>query len=362
MNRSFLIGYFVFFILCGVIGCGSSSGTTALSDTEAGTSTASSAEAVSQSLSPSSTGMTSSSLSATQALKEEDDEISEKAITNDEAKAVALGTGGCSDADATNVSVTATCDDVAHTAKITRVFSNCVTETGVTVSGTETVTWTNLGTGACVTSTGRPAFFKAVAGQGTGDALQVISTDPDTPTSPVKAITRTNADGTILKVVGVVTIDYSKFAKTGTDRSVTETVTINTSRIKYKSDGTTKIFDHTIATGASTPLVITLDRASSSVSPVRTIQSGTVTLTHNLAKYSVTTTFNGSGTTPVVYDYNTCECYPVSGQVNLTTIDTTTNKQMGSGSITYSNTPSCGTISLTYGGKSITPPKLAACR
>ncbi len=273
--------------------------------------------------------------------------------------ALRLGARGCTDSDV-NLTKTITCDDSNHTATILRDFgTGCFTSNdssngvGVTITGKHLTQWTNMGNASCRAADKAPIFWQAVQGQGTSNLAQrVFSTDPDHITSPVTAIVRQNGNGTSIKVMGYAVSVYSNATQSGESKSVHEQLTIpGTSRIRYKHDGVTKLFDHTVST--EVPLEIDLQKTDDQ-EPVRTVVSGTIAVSHNLAQFTVHTTFNN-----VRYDYNECECHPVSGTINLSVTNNATSAQMGSGSITFTG---CETSNMTYEGRTLRLPVLDNCR
>ncbi|MCB0368156.1 MAG: hypothetical protein KDD45_01645, partial [Bdellovibrionales bacterium] len=139
------------------------------------------------------------------------------------------------------------------------------------------------------------------------------------------------------------TIDSGAIITTRTNASTrTIQMTPTTSAVHKVMTGRlgTKLFDYFIqpdltVTGA-------LKNASNYSSTNRSM-SGTVTLHHNLAKYSAVNTFN-----TVVWSDSTC-CYPTSGSISTTYSGT--NKPADSSSLTFSS--SCGsqlTFSVTKNG------------
>lgn len=265
-----------------------------------------------------------------------------------------LGVGGCSDSDP-DVTLTVVCSDTDHTATILRDFgAGCNVGDDIIVTGKEYIGWTNMGSPACGEGNTRPNFWTAVQG---ASAKQLLSTDPNSPTSPVEAVTRTFSNGSFLKVVGRIIADYSNYQSSGNTQTVEGSVTLpGTSRIKYQSDGVTKIYDHTIST--VTPLSIHLENTSGQA-PIRTVVSGEVAVSHNLAEFTVHNTPQN-----IKYDYNQCECHPVSGVLLLSVTDNNTQEEIGSGSVTFTaeQTGTCDTIDVNYQGRSIRIPTLERCR
>ena len=96
-----------------------------------------------------------------------------------------------------------------------------------------------------------------------------------------------------------------------------------------KGGATTTVWNHTVTTGAA-PLTVTGSGSSR-------IVTGTVTVQHNLAKYTSTTTFNGVG-----YGDPNC-CFPTSG--TITTSFLSGPESGKSESLAFDN--SCGEATLT---------------
>ncbi len=266
-----------------------------------------------------------------------------------------LGTGGCSDTDP-NISVTITCSDTNHEASIIKGFkSGCDAGNGIIITGKHYNSWFNMGNDSC-SSSGRPKFIQAIQGLG---AKQIISTDSIPPNgsceTPMTADIRHFPDGGQLQIIGWAEMDYSNFQSSPSINSVTEKLTIEkTSRIRLNSDGS-KLYDHSIFT--KTPLSIDLEKKSNQALPTRKIISGEVDTKHNLAKYTVHSVFSN-----VQYDYNICECHPVSGSVHISVTDDKTGNEIGTGSITFTAITSgiCNSFEATYAGQPINLP-LGTC-
>lgn len=286
-------------------------------------------------------------------------------IANTYLKSV-LGVGRCSDTDS-DVTVTKVCSDDANTATILRDFGDgCDLITSTVITGKQKIYWDNIGSSACSTLAVRPRFWYAVQGTGTANTRRLVSTDENYPadpsddTSPVSSITRTFSNGATTLVTGYVLATYSGYANDGTTESVTETVVIpGTRRIRYRSDGTTIVFDVTIATATDHPLVIELSRTGV-LDPAREIQSGQINVTHNRAHFTTSHTFSG-----VIYDYRECPCFPTEGTITITVTSDTDGSTLGTGSITFSHTSgdddSCGSAEMTYDGQVISFATLAKC-
>jgi hypothetical protein len=76
----------------------------------------------------------------------------------------------------------------------------------------------------------------------------------------------------------------------------------------------------------------------------RVISSGTVTLYHNLAKYTATNSFNS-----VTWGSSTC-CYPTSGSVTTTF----TGTKSGTGTMTFTSTCGAATYVDSTGSSNVT--------
>ncbi len=285
----------------------------------------------------------------------------------------ALGAGGCQDSDS-GITVKIDCDDntsdsdsdtnpeIAHMAPISRHFAPCsVTNRDgdiVHVTGDELIQWTNMGNNSCISDNKRPNFWSVFQGQGSSPnqlAMRVMSTDSNNPTSPQSFIIRTYPDGTFLKVLGQIQTVFSGYTSTPASQtqSVDGVLTIpspGNSRIFLQSNGTSKIFDHTIST--PTPLQFTDTQIGNDFQ--RTVNSGELDISHNLAKFTVHETFSN-----VKWDYKQCECLPVSGSLNVTVTDNTTGNNLGSGNIQFTG---CDSKDVTYQGRSIHFPSLERCR
>lgn len=265
----------------------------------------------------------------------------------------ALGTGGCSLSDP-DVTVTIDCNDTTHISSMLIDYGQgCDVGSNVVVTGKKKILWENMGQNSCGV---KPHFWRAVQGVG---SKRTVSTDPDSMTSPLTSIVRTLNSGVTLKVVGHFISSFSDYSNQNNVQSVSSTVQIpGTSRIRYRADGTTKIFDHTVYTDAGSELIITTQKDGTN-DPTRTLQTGVLKVAHNLAKFTVANTFNN-----VHWDYNICECQPISGSINISVVDDATNAVLGSGKLdfTYEQTKICGSANLTYDGKAVSFPTLDNCR
>ncbi len=267
-----------------------------------------------------------------------------------------VSTGGCSDQDSA-VTVTAECSETNHTATITRDFGpGCNAGSNITVTGKRYVSWNRLGSGACSTRSSRPRFVRAIEGSG---AKQILSTDVISSEScgkPTTTVTRTFKNGAELQIKSCAELEYSSVQNQGGNFTVTEKLTIpEEDRIRLQPNGT-KLFDHTIST--EQPLVIETTKEATKNLPTRKITSGTITVSHNLAKYTVHSTFSN-----VLYDYNTCDCHPVSGSISVTVTDNTTGATTSSGQVTFKETETgnCDSIDAMIDGKEATL-SLGSCR
>ncbi|GEM_PF-2621413 len=233
-------------------------------------------------------------------------------------------------------------------------------ERGMSVSGAVYLSWSGMGTPACDNgSVQHPRFWVAVQGAPVDAAVRVMSTDPDHPTNPVAAIVRTNGHGGTLQEIGSQTTSFSDYALTGSTQSVNGVLDIPAmSRIRYQADGTTKIFDHTIST--PTPLHFTLQASDrENGKPVRTVTSGELDVSHNLAQFTVHSIFDH-----VKWDYEACDCAPVAGTITLAVTSNDTKKTVGTGTITFTaaTTGECGSSDVTYNGATIKLPTPERCQ
>ncbi|GEM_PF-2535409 len=264
---------------------------------------------------------------------------------------------GCTESDA-NVTTTIDCNDTTHSSRIAQDFgsSGCDAGNNITVTGAKYTQWNNMGNTSCVSSSTRPRFFEAVRGSG---ATQILSTSPITGTScdtPSTSIARHFSDGATLSIARCVALAYTNFSSSATARTLTETLNIGSeNRIRVASDGTTQ-YSHSIST--PTPLSITMTKTTAQDFPVRTISAGSVRLVHNLAAFTVTSTF-----TDVKYDYNVCRCQPISGSMAVAVVDNRTGATLGTGTITFTaeTTGTCDSLTATYKGAAVTPT-VGSCR
>ncbi len=255
------------------------------------------------------------------------------------------------------LSVSIACSEANHTASIVRDFgSGCEASSSVTVTGAFHNSWFNMGSSACLSSSGRPRIFKAVQGSG---AKQIISTgtiSSDVCDTPTTSATRTFSSGGSLQIKGCKLLEYSDYQTSSGTESVTESVTIShESRIRVRANGST-LYNHTISTSA--PLLFQISKRSGRAAPLRTLSAGTVQVSHNLAGYTVTSSFSD-----LQYDYNTCRCHPISGRVNVTVTDNQTAQVLGTGSVVFTQTTTgtCDSVEATYQGTSV-DLNLGSCR
>lgn len=139
-------------------------------------------------------------------------------------------------------------------------------------------------------------------------------------------------DGSSIPATGVVT----------TNSSGTRTVVINGLHRVLRGPRGTKWFDHSIT---SSGMTITGTRAAGT----RTV-SGSMTLYHNLARYTATSTFNS-----VQWGSSSC-CYPTSGSISTTL----TGAVSGTTTLTYSST--CGTATFVDTSGSLSSLELSYCQ
>ena len=367
-----IIRYALAASLVTVIGCGGAgSGTlnltpeNVMNDTSMSNSITSGMDAVALSLQPDNSGIISnSSVAALRTGDHPESEIELEVEHGTEIETSEIerhhrimhGPRVCSDSDA-SVQREITCNDTDHTAVISRDFSDCSSENehgiGVSVTGQTATVWSQMGDSSCPAVDQKPTFWQAVQGQGdTALATQVFTTDPTHPTDPQVSITRQNGRGTSVVVKGYALNTYSDAAVSDASKSVHQQVSIPAfSRIRYKNDGVTKLFDHTVTT--EVPLEVDLEQSGDNY-PTRTIASGSLAVSHNLAQFTTHTTFSN-----VRYDYNQCECHPVSGTVSIRVTNNSTGAEEGSGTVTFN---SCASADITYEGCRIALPELDSCR
>lgn len=272
----------------------------------------------------------------------------------------ALGTAGCLDSDP-NAVIKVNCDESSHSAIITRSFQEpgctAINPNGTTtrVVGNEYISWSNLGVEACLSNSTRPAFWTAVKSASTSPVTHLSSTDVSFPTKPISAIIRKFSNDSFLKVVGQIVTTFSNYSESATSQLLTGSLSIpapGNSRVLFSSDGLTPVFDHTITTPQ--PLEFSLENTAGK-SPVRTINKGTLAIDHNLAQFSVRLSFEA-----LKYDYNQCECLPLSGTVKIDVVELkNTSNSIGSGSLVFNG---CGEGALTYQGRAIRLPSFERCR
>ncbi len=255
--------------------------------------------------------------------------------------------------------VEATCDDVAHTSTFIKDFSNgCDTGDGFTVDGKRYISWFDMGPNSCTGPTAKPIFLNAIQGDG---ARQLHSTDVIAATGtcgiPQTAIDYDFDDGARLDITQCGEIDYLDFVATGPSAgTVTEQVSLPFAhRVFLRPNGTT-LYDHSLSTPEA--LQVDLIKVPTQNRPNKTIHSGTVRVVHNIAQFSVDTEYQ-----EVVWDYNQCRCYPVSGTIQITATNLVTGQTQGSGSLTFDkdSTGSCRIAQANFQGQSLNI-LLHACR
>ncbi|MFO1462855.1 MAG: hypothetical protein U1F66_03695 [bacterium] len=255
--------------------------------------------------------------------------------------------------------VTATCDETTHTAIFIKDFSlGCDTGDGFTVEGKRYISWFNMGAGACSGPNAKPLFLNAIQGDG---ARQIRSTDaiPDTGACdmPVTPIAYAFDDGARLEITQCSTLEYANFNSPAPgEGTVRETFELSSSRRVFLRPNGSKLYDHSLLTPS--PVVADLVKLPTQNRPNKTIHEGVVRVVHNLAQFSVDTQYQ-----EVVWDYNECRCYPVSGTLTFTVTNLVTGQTQGSGSLTFDKdaTGSCRVAQATFGGQTLNIP-LHACR
>jgi hypothetical protein len=187
-------------------------------------------------------------------------------------------------------------------------WNGCALSVGNGYSVTFNGGWTNTydAAGTCTTSQSGPL---PTGHSVTRTTSSFIARIPGGTTVTVDTLAHKNYLGTNIPATGVVT------STSGTTR----TITVNGAHRVLRSAKGTPWFDHSLT---STAITVTGTRATQD----RTV-NGAITLYHNLAKFTATSTFNN-----VTWGSNTC-CYPTSGSVSTTFTGTTT-----------------GTTTMTYGG------------
>lgn len=130
------------------------------------------------------------------------------------------------------------------------------------------------------------------------------------------------------------TFTWSSYSGTYSSGNINSSFTLSTNMNRVAKSGTSTIFSHTITT--PTALSITMNQSNSS----RTFVSGSHSVKHNLANFTVTQTYSN-----MVWDYKTCQ--PVSGSATITV----TGSRNGSGTLTITSN-GVGTYSYTATTKS----------
>lgn len=202
---------------------------------------------------------------------------------------------------------------------VTRVWTNCVRDSGAFKrNGTVYLGWTGLLTTQANSTfiTNGTVLKRATSGLtmtrvATGNYVEITGNDS------TNAVSSTNANQV-----------FTWGATTATTR--TATVNINETRTGKTTAGVTR-FRHNITT--PTALTITTDTSAST----RTIASGSISVEHAIAGFTVTTTFANA-----VWDLSTCQ--PKSGSATVAV----TGSRSGSGTLSFST----GTINFTYDGAS----------
>lgn len=200
---------------------------------------------------------------------------------------------------------------------VTRVWSNCIRDNGAFKrNGTVYLGWSGLLLTQANSTfiTNGTVMKRATSGLtmtrvSNGNYVEISGNDS------ANAVSGTNAN--------------QVFTWSGTTASTrTATVNINETRTGKSSAGVTR-FRHNITT--PTALTITTDTTAAT----RTIASGTISVEHAIAGFTVTTTFSNA-----VWDLSTCQ--PKSGSATVSV----SGSRTGSGTLTFSN----GSINFSYEG------------
>jgi len=255
-------------------------------------------------------------------------------------------------------SLTATCDDLNHIASIVVDFDGgCEVDPGVVATGKRYFSWFKMGANACPYPNLPPRIFNAIQGQG---ATLVRATDTIDPNNLCSGITQSVVlnfpDGRQLNITECGVLTYTDFQQGINSAGVTETLTLPASHRVLLDPQGRKIFDHILSTGV--PIQVTDQRATSTGFPQNKLINGSLTVSHQLAGFSVTTTYQD-----VFFDFTQCPCYPISGSIAITATDNQTGAVLGTGSASFqgSQTGICNDVQATYQGKAVTIP-LNSCR
>lgn len=210
-------------------------------------------------------------------------------------------------------------------------WNSCTVTVNGTTVGTMTGGWTETWTNSADCTNSYLAASGSVTRTSTGSTL----------TFPVgrKVVTDTSGgtayDGTVLVSGGVKTTR----AASGSGR----TISMNPSNSAVHKVATSRrgasLFDYYVQPNISVTGALK-NTSANGLSGSRTM-TGTVTIYHNLAKYTATNTFNS-----VVWGDSTC-CYPTSGTVTATYSGT--NKPADSSTMTFSTTCGSATFASTSG-------------
>jgi len=198
---------------------------------------------------------------------------------------------------------------------------------GTCSSSAETLNW-----GGCTVDKGLAVLTGSVTETFSGTSssscvVPVVSGETVVRTS--SGTTLTVASGATIKVDtnGGTAWDGTVIPSTGssvTNSSGTRTIAVGGTHRQLTGPKGTILFDHFLKT--TTPLTVTGTRAAGT----RVITGGVMSLYHNRAKYTASTTFQN-----VAWTDSTC-CYPTSGSLSTTF----TGSLTGSTSMTFSST--CG--------------------
>jgi len=125
------------------------------------------------------------------------------------------------------------------------------------------------------------------------------------------------------------TFTWSAYSGSFSSGNIASSFTLSSNLNRVGKSGNTTLFSHTITTPTS--LSISMSQSNST----RTFVSGSHSVKHNLANFTVTQTYNN-----MVWDYKTCQ--PVSGSATITV----TGSRNGSGTLTITSN-GVGTYSYT---------------
>lgn len=242
---------------------------------------------------------------------------------------IAAVTNGCSFASGSSKR---TCSGTTGTID----WNSCtITVNGATV-GTMTGGWSETWSNSADCTNSYLAASGSVTRTSTGSTL----------TFPIgrKVVTDTSGgtayDGTVLASGGVKTTR----AASGSGRTIVMNPTNSAVHKVATSRRGASLFDYYVQPNISVTGALK-NTSANQLSGSRTM-TGTVTIYHNLAKYTATNTFNS-----VVWGDSTC-CYPTSGTITATYSGT--NKPTDSSTMTFSTTCGSATFASTSGSSTTT--------